>query len=50
MQFLDELEQKLRPIGLKEREVLLALKKAEHEQRGIPFDGEFNVWDYRQVI
>ncbi|KAK0244414.1 metallopeptidase MepB [Armillaria nabsnona] len=45
--FLDDLEQKLRPVGLKDKESLLALKKQEHEETGIPFDGEFYVWDYR---
>ncbi|KAG6866294.1 hypothetical protein C0991_006390 [Blastosporella zonata] len=45
--FLDDLETKLRPVGVKEREILLALKKKEHEQKGLPFDGEFYIWDYR---
>ncbi|KAH7913358.1 hypothetical protein BJ138DRAFT_1002435 [Hygrophoropsis aurantiaca] len=45
--FLDDLEAKLRPLGEKERETLLALKKEEHERRGLPFDGEFYIWDYR---
>ncbi|KAF8895394.1 hypothetical protein BD779DRAFT_1660241 [Infundibulicybe gibba] len=45
--FLDDLEQKLRPVGIKEREILLALKKKEHEEKGLPFDGEFYIWDYR---
>jgi metallopeptidase MepB len=44
---LDDLESKLRPIGIKEREILLAMKKTEHEQKGYPFDGEFYIWDYR---
>lgn len=47
MQFLDDLEEKLKPVGAKERETLLALKKEEHEASGIPFDGEFYIWDYR---
>jgi len=47
MQFLNDLEEKLRPVGIKELEVLLALKKKEHEEKGIPFDNEFYIWDYR---
>jgi hypothetical protein len=46
-QFLGDLEKKLRPIGLKDRETLLTLKKEEHEEKGYPFDGEFYIWDYR---
>ena len=46
-QFLDDLMVKLYPVGIKDREVLLALKKKEHEEKGFPFDGEFYVWDYR---
>lgn len=45
--FVDDLEAKLQPVAVKEREVLLALKKEEHEKRGLPFDGEFYIWDYR---
>ncbi|KAF7792616.1 hypothetical protein EIP86_003713 [Pleurotus ostreatoroseus] len=45
--FLADLEQKLRPVGLKDRELLLALKQEEHAERGLPFDGEFYIWDYR---
>lgn len=44
---MSDLENKLRPIGLKDRETLLALKKEEHAEKGHPFDGEFYVWDYR---
>jgi len=47
LQFLDDLEQKLLPVGIKDRETLLAMKKKEHEAKGIPFDGEFYIWDYR---
>lgn len=47
---MDDLEAKLQPVAVKEREVLLALKKEEHEKRGLPFDGEFYIWDYRQVV
>ncbi|KAI0789664.1 metallopeptidase MepB [Abortiporus biennis] len=45
--FLSDLEQRLRPIGLKNREILLAMKKQEHDKLGLPFDGEFYLWDYR---
>ncbi|KJA24053.1 hypothetical protein HYPSUDRAFT_53952 [Hypholoma sublateritium FD-334 SS-4] len=46
-EFLDDLESKLLPVGLKDREILLAMKKKEHEAKGLPFDGEFYLWDYR---
>ncbi|KXN88219.1 Thimet oligopeptidase [Leucoagaricus sp. SymC.cos] len=45
--FLDDLDHKLRPVGLKEREILLAMKKKEHEAKGLPYDGNFYLWDYR---
>lgn len=45
--FLDDLEQKLRPLGEKDRLALLELKKVEHEKLGIPFDNELYIWDYR---
>ncbi|KAG6856420.1 hypothetical protein H0H87_004639 [Tephrocybe sp. NHM501043] len=45
--FLDDLENKLRPVGLKELDILLALKKKEHEEKRLPFDGKFYIWDYR---
>ena len=38
---------KLRAIGLKERDVLVALKKREHHEKGLPFDGNIYSWDYR---
>ncbi|KAH9948304.1 Metalloprotease [Amylocystis lapponica] len=44
--FLADLEQKLRPIGLEDRTKLLALKQQEHAEKGYPFDGEFYVWDW----
>lgn len=34
-------------MGLKDREILLALKQEEHKEKGLPFDGEFYIWDYR---
>jgi Zn-dependent oligopeptidase len=45
--FLDDLETKLRPVGEKDREILLAMKKKEHETKGYPFENEFYLWDYR---
>lgn len=45
--FLNDLEQKLRPIGLEDLERLRALKKEEHADKGLPYDGEFYIWDYR---
>lgn len=44
---MDDLEQKLKPVGAKERQILLAMKKEEHAKLGLPFDGEFYIWDYR---
>ena len=44
---MDDLESKLLPVGVKDRETLLALKKKEHEESGLQFDGEFYIWDYR---
>ena len=38
---------KLRALGLKEREVLIALKKREHREKDLPFDGNLYSWDYR---
>ena len=46
-QFINDLEAKLLPVGINDREVLLALKKKEHEEKGLPFDGEFYIWDHR---
>ncbi|XP_060037914.1 transducin-like enhancer protein 6 isoform X2 [Erinaceus europaeus] len=45
--FLDELAQKLRPLGERERAELLALKEAECAARGLPFDGRLRAWDLR---
>lgn len=49
LKFLDDLEKRLSPVGTKDRENLLAMKKKEHEELGLPFDGEFYIWDYRLV-
>lgn len=48
-QFLDDLEKRLLPVGTKDRETLLTMKEKEHKELGLPFDGEFYVWDYRYV-
>ncbi|KIP08915.1 hypothetical protein PHLGIDRAFT_18769 [Phlebiopsis gigantea 11061_1 CR5-6] len=45
--FLDELEQRLRPVALKEREVLLAMKQEEHADKSLAQDDQFNGWDWR---
>jgi Zn-dependent oligopeptidase len=44
---LTDLEQRLRPLGVQEREMLLKLKADELKAKGEPFDGEFYIWDYR---
>ncbi|XP_047661202.1 neurolysin, mitochondrial isoform X2 [Tachysurus fulvidraco] len=43
--FLDELYEKLKPVGQKERQYLLLLKQAECERRGLDFDGQLHAWD-----
>lgn len=47
LNFLNDLRKKLTPLGLKEKETLLALKKKDHEERGLPFDGEYYLWDHK---
>lgn len=41
------MEGKLRPVGEKEKDILLEMKRKEHEAKGLPFDGNFYLWDYR---
>lgn len=48
--FLDELAQKLKPLGEQERAVILELKEAECSKRGLPFDGHIHAWDMRYYM
>ncbi|KAF8905842.1 hypothetical protein CPB84DRAFT_1726845 [Gymnopilus junonius] len=51
--FLNDLEEKLKPLGINEIKALLELKRKEHEERGLPFDGKFYEWDhgyYRRLL
>ncbi|XP_072514861.1 neurolysin, mitochondrial [Salminus brasiliensis] len=43
--FLDEFHEKLKPVGVKERQYLLSLKQAECHRRGLDFDGQLHAWD-----
>lgn len=47
LDFLGDLKTRLAPGGVKEIEHLLALKKKDHEARGLPFDGNYYLWDHR---
>lgn len=48
--FLDELAQKLKPLGEQERAAILELKEAECARRGLPFDGLIHAWDMRYYM
>ncbi|KAF1377789.1 hypothetical protein PFLUV_G00204380 [Perca fluviatilis] len=43
--FLDTFYETLKPIGMKERKYILALKKRECLMKGYQFDGQINAWD-----
>ncbi|KAK3987192.1 Saccharolysin [Cladorrhinum sp. PSN332] len=47
MDFLGDLKSRLAPGGVKEIDHLLELKKKDHEARGLPFDGNYYLWDHR---
>jgi len=45
--FLSELAVKLQPLWVKEREIMLGMKKTECESLGLEFDETLNYWDLR---
>lgn len=47
LDFLNDLKERLGPGGLKEIEHLKELKKKDHEERGLPYDGNYYLWDHR---
>nr|XP_033812064.1 thimet oligopeptidase [Geotrypetes seraphini] len=48
--FLDELSQKLEPLGKKEREVMLDLKRKECEELGLEFTEQIHMYDMRYYM
>ncbi|TXT07346.1 hypothetical protein VHUM_03066 [Vanrija humicola] len=47
LDFLNDLQEKLTPLGEAEKQKFLKVKKAEHEKRGLPVENELYLWDYR---
>ncbi|KAK0744929.1 peptidase family M3-domain-containing protein [Apiosordaria backusii] len=47
LDFLGDLKTRLGPGGLKEIAHLQELKKKDHEARGLPYDGNYYLWDHR---
>lgn len=47
LSFLNDLQEKLTPLGEAEKQKFLKVKKAEHEKRGWPVENELYLWDYR---
>ena len=43
--FLSEFEEHLRPVGLRDRKVLLSMKEEDCKKRGLSFDGKYYAWD-----
>ncbi|XP_062868562.1 thimet oligopeptidase [Trichomycterus rosablanca] len=48
--FLEELANKLKPLGKEERAVIVKLKEKECEKRKLPFNGELHAWDTRYYM
>lgn len=47
LDFLGDLRTRLAPGGAKETEHLVELKKKDLAERGLPFDGNYYLWDHR---
>ncbi|CCK69139.1 metalloendopeptidase KNAG_0C00260 [Huiozyma naganishii CBS 8797] len=45
--FLNDLKDKLKPLGEKEIGILKSIKEAECKELGVPFDGRYYIWDHR---
>ncbi|XP_053368384.1 thimet oligopeptidase [Clarias gariepinus] len=48
--FLDELSHKLKPLGEKERAIMMKLKEKECQKRNLPFNNELHAWDMRYYM